>query len=74
MPTRTREVVVRNRARCELCGDEIESIGRHDFIRCNCGSLAVDGGREYLRRVGNLAPGTWTELSETYEEQYESDW
>ena len=27
---------------------------RHHFVTCTCGSISVDGGQEYLRRVGSL--------------------
>ncbi|WP_431602801.1 DUF7695 domain-containing protein [Faecalibacterium prausnitzii] len=40
-----------------------ESCTVHDFKFCSCGSCAVDGGHEYLRRCGN--PEDWEELSET---------
>jgi len=39
-----------NRARCRKCGEEIESRHAHDFVRCKCGQLSVDGGKGYLRR------------------------
>ena len=42
-----------NKIKCKKCGDIIESIDVHDFKWCSCGAVAVDGGREYLRRVGN---------------------
>lgn len=42
----------RNAARCRLCGDEIESVHVHDFVSCECGAIAVDGGRDYCRRIG----------------------
>ena len=42
--------------------DIIESKTVHDFKFCSCGSCAVDGGHDYLRRCGNL--GDWEELSE----------
>ena len=42
--------IIRNQARCLLCGDMIESKGRHDFVTCSCGSLSVDGGKLYLIR------------------------
>ncbi len=54
--------ILRNSARCLECDDEIESEHRHDFVRCRCGNLAVDGGREYLRRV--FGEGGWQEMSE----------
>lgn len=63
MPTRIKH----NKIRCKVCGDTIESIHRHDFTYCKCGLVAVDGGREYLRRVGE--PENWEELSE--EEEYD---
>jgi hypothetical protein len=51
-----------NRAKCLRCGDVIESTHRHDFRWCSCGAIAVDGGQEYLRRVGDLS--VIAELSE----------
>ena len=73
MPTRTREVVVTNRAQCRLCGDIVESKHGHDFRRCGCGEIFVDGGKNYIRR-GASDLNNIIELSETYEETYESDW
>ena len=54
--------IIRNAIRCKKCGDVIESKTVHDFKFCSCGSCAVDGSLEYLRRCGNL--GDWEELSE----------
>lgn len=51
-----------NRIRCKLCGDVITSQSVHDFRFCKCGKCAVDGGKEYLRRLGN--PENIEELSE----------
>jgi len=45
---------MRNRIRCRMCGDIIESKHVHDFVYCTCGSVAVDGGQEYHKRVGKL--------------------
>ena len=42
--------IIKNAIRCNLCGEEIESISRHDYICCKCGACAVDGGHDYLRR------------------------
>lgn len=50
-----------NRIKCKKCGDIIESYHVHDFKWCSCKSVAVDGGREYLRRLGN--PEDYEELS-----------
>ena len=54
--------IIRNAIRCKKCGDVIESETVHDFKFCSCGSCAVDGGLDYLRRCGNR--GDWEELSE----------
>lgn len=43
-----------NKAKCKACNEIIESTHRHDFVKCKCGSIAVDGGKEYIRRVGEL--------------------
>jgi hypothetical protein len=49
-----------NAAKCKLCGDIIESKHRHDFVKCKCGSIGVDGGHDYMRRIGN--PENFIEL------------
>lgn len=45
----------RNRARCKKCGTVVESLHRHDFVTCACGAISVDGGTDYMRRVGDLS-------------------
>ena len=50
MPT---SKIIRNSARCRKCGHETESKHRHDYVECPCGAIAVDGGRDYLKRTGN---------------------
>ena len=54
--------IIRNAIRCKKCGDIIESKTVHDFKFCGCGSCAVDGGHDSLRRCGNRED--WEELSE----------
>lgn len=51
-----------NKIRCKKCGDIIESKSVHDFKFCKCESVAVDGGHNYLRRLGE--PEDWEDLSE----------
>lgn len=41
--------LIRNRAKCRLCGDIIESKHRHDLVACKCGAIFIDGGLDYLR-------------------------
>jgi ribosomal protein L37AE/L43A len=43
-----------NAAKCRKCGDTIVSRHRHDFVRCKCGAIAIDGGLDYARAVGNF--------------------
>ena len=45
-------MILSNQVRCPECGGTPYSAHRHDFKPCNCGAIAVDGGMEYLRRVG----------------------
>ncbi len=66
-----REVVVTNKCMCRLCGDVIESKHGHDFVRCKCGEIFTDGGKRYIRR-GASDLNNIIDLSETYEEEYES--
>jgi len=63
--------IIRNAIRCNICGDEIESTSRHDYVRCSCGACAVDGGHDYLRRTFR-DKDCFTELSvQEQEEQRE---
>lgn len=73
MPTRTREVVVTNKCQCRKCGDVIESKHRHDMVWCKCGAIFTDGGKSYIRR-GAPSLDDIIDLSETYQEEYESEW
>lgn len=34
---------------CLLCQDKIYSDDVHDFKRCKCGRVFIDGGRDYFR-------------------------
>lgn len=54
--------IIVNKIKCNKCGDIIESTYRHDFKSCMCGAVAVDGGKDYLRRGGNRED--WEDLSE----------
>jgi hypothetical protein len=57
---------------CALCLDIIESKSRHAFVNCKCGAIFTDGGTSYIRRGGQL--DKIIDMSETYEEDYESEW
>lgn len=45
--------LVQNQVECLKCGDKPLSAHRHDFNTCQCGSISVDGGLEYTRRIGD---------------------
>jgi tRNA(Ile2) C34 agmatinyltransferase TiaS len=62
------EIVLVNKIQCRRCGDIIESMNRHDFKWCKCGSVAVDGGKEYLKRCTKEGI-TYTDLSEVRQEE-----
>lgn len=40
---------MRNRAKCRLCKDIIESFHRQDFVECSCGEISIDGGRDTFK-------------------------
>jgi tRNA(Ile2) C34 agmatinyltransferase TiaS len=56
-----KKVIKRNIIKCKKCGTTIESKYRHDFKWCKCKSVAVDGGKDYLRRLGS--PEDYDDLS-----------
>ena len=62
-------MIVQNAALCLSCGDKIVSKHRHDFVECTCGAVAVDGGQEYLRRIGDFGNAmdiSWSIPDEVY--------
>lgn len=60
--------ILHNRIKCNHCGEIIESYNVHDFKFCKCGTVAVDGGRDYLKRSFKNSPADYTDLSEYSEE------
>ena len=62
-----REKIVENKIKCNECLDIIESKHTHDFKWCKCGTVAVDGGKSYLKRCGYQQH--WTELSVVEQEE-----
>lgn len=45
----------RNIAKCVKCATIIESVYTHDLVYCNCGAIAIDGGTDYQRGIGEPA-------------------
>lgn len=57
--------LLRNSIKCNHCNDEIESKHRHDFVRCSCGKVAVDGGKDYTRTMfDNVSDYTNTSITD----------
>lgn len=47
--------ILKNKVRCKACGEVIESMHRHDFVKCSCENQTMtDGGvcNGYVRRGG----------------------
>ena len=57
-----KEVIISNKIKCKKCEDIIESKNTNDYKRCSCGAVAIDGGKDYLKRIGNEKD--YDELSE----------
>lgn len=62
-------IILKNAIRCNKCKDVIESKHRHDFVTCSCGACANDGGKDYMRRIGN--PEDYTDVSEVTSQEDE---
>jgi hypothetical protein len=68
----TRTKILRNSAKCALCGTEIESKTLHDYQTCECGEIYVDGGRSYLHRGFKTSLENFEDTSIIEEEVRES--
>lgn len=64
-------MIVTNKVKCDLCGDVIESTHRHDFKWCSCKNVAVDGGKDYLKRL--FKENKFTDLSVEIEDPIEDE-
>lgn len=42
---------MRNRAKCRLCGDILESFHEHDLVQCRCKEIAITGGNYKPHRM-----------------------
>jgi hypothetical protein len=39
---------MKNRAKCKLCGDTLESFHAYDYVICKCGEISISGGNDKL--------------------------
>ncbi len=58
--------IKRNAVKCKICGNVIESKHTWDYVICDCGQVGVDGGKDYLKRIGRSE--NMEELSEYFDE------
>lgn len=42
-----------NSIMCKICGDILSSYHVHDFKRCSCKAVSIDGGLDYKNRTGS---------------------
>ena len=42
--------ILSNKIQCKYCNDIIESKHVHEYKKCSCGKVGVDGGLGYLKR------------------------
>ena len=59
--------------RCRKCGDTIFSRCRHDFRRCSCKAVAIDGGFDYTQITGDKYKEVTVSIPQTVE-QLHNDW
>ena len=45
--------ILLNSIKCKKCSEILISEHTHDFRTCSCGSVSIDGGKDYLHRVGD---------------------
>ncbi len=55
-----RYIQTRHAMLCKKCNTTIESKSRHDFVRCPCGAVALDGGIG----PGNSVLGSLTDMED----------
>lgn len=66
MNNKPKMYIVSNQIECLLCGDKPFSMSRHHYSPCICGKVAVDGGQDYCKRIGD--PSHYKELAIVMEE------
>lgn len=48
-------MIVKNAIQCRRCQDVVESLEPNDPVYCSCGTVAADGGKVLVRRIGRGA-------------------
>lgn len=63
--------IIENKIQCKKCKEIIESKTRHDAVWCSCGSVGVDGGHFYAKRMFKDSEDDYIEL--LVEEEIDED-
>lgn len=45
--------IIKNQAKCKLCGDIVVSKSHMEYSYCKCGAIAVGGGNQAILRLGH---------------------
>jgi hypothetical protein len=67
---------MRNRAKCRLCGDILESFTQLDVVTCSCGEISIAGGNyeliSWAKDYGNFlrVDESGVEMAVKYEENH----
>lgn len=46
-------IIMEDAVKCKICGSYIRMNTGYDYVPCACEAIAVDGGPEYVRIVGD---------------------
>lgn len=49
------KAILANRAICQECETLLESYYQNDVKTCKCGSLTIEGGKDFLKRRSNVS-------------------
>jgi len=67
-------MIIVNAIKCPKCGDIIYSRARHDFRRCSCKNVFIDGGFDYIRVGGDISVKVFQLKVESTREELYNDW
>ena len=58
--------IISNKAKCKKCGEIVISYQENEYVRCQCGAIAVAGGVKSIMRLGHH-----NDILEMSEKEYE---
>lgn len=57
------KINIQNEAKCKACGDVVKCKTGEKTKTCSCGSLAVDGNRDFISRSIQSGQASWVKQS-----------